>query len=186
MKTKHFLLFVVAIACATAFARHNYQCYSNTIGDWKILTLGGYTLAEPMVVDLAPTNAPDANARYSLRCQVAYKDNVIPRPTSEAEFELVLKIAGVMNSWLKDFIDQEYVGAEYEELLKAYKSGSVRKDLAKKFPDYVAAQISAMDPSGRPDIETVTVDIEAVGAFRDELIKEMEKESPAEQEEQEE
>ena len=61
---------------------------------------------------------------------MAYKDNVIPRPTSDAEFELVLKIAGAMNSWLKDFIDQEYVGAEYEELLKAYKSGAVKKDVA--------------------------------------------------------
>lgn len=184
MKTKYFFLFVGAIVCMTAFARHNYQCYSNTIGDWKIFTLGGYTLAEPMVVDLAPTNAPDPNARYSLRCQVAYKDNVIPRPSTDAEFELVLKIAGIMNSWLREFIDQEYVGAEYEELLKAYKSGAVRKDLVKKFPDYVAAQISVMDPSERLDIETVTVDIEAVGAFREELIKEMEKESQAEQEEQ--
>ena len=177
MNTKCFFVLFAALLGATTVAAHDYQCYSNEIGDSKILTMGGYTFAEPMVVDLAPTNAPDATARYSLRCRVAYKDNLTPRPTSDAEFELVLKIASDINSWLKDFIDGEYGGAEYEDLLKAYKSGKIRKHLKAIFPDYVAEQISAMDPSERPDIETVTVEIEAEGLFKDELIKELEKES---------
>ena len=177
MKIKYFLSLAAALIGATVVAEHDYQCYSNDIGDFKILTIGGYTFAEPIVIDLAPTNAPDATARYSLRCRVAYKDNLTPRPTSDAEFELVLNIAGVMNSWLKEFIGQEYVGAEYAELLKAYKSGEIRKDLEQKFPEYVAEQISALKPSGRPDIETVTVEIEAEGSFKHELIKELEKET---------
>ena len=177
MNTKCFLIFSVALIGATAVAEHDYQCYSNDIGDSKILTMGGYTFAEPIAIDLSPANAPDAMARYSLRCRVAYKDNLMPHPMTDAEFELVLKIAGVINSWLKDFIDGVYGGSEYAELLKSYKSGKFRKDIKERFPGYVAEQISAMDPSGRPDIETVTVEIEAEGLFKEELIKELEKES---------
>ena len=173
MKMKHLFLLFGAIICATAFAEHDCQCYSNDIGDRKILTIGGYTFAEPLVVDLLPTNAPDASARYSLRCRVAYKDNLTPRPWSSVEFELVLKIADAINLWLKDFIYSEYAGAEYGELLESYKSGKVSKDIRTRFPEYVAEQISAMDSSGRPDIETVTVEVEAEGAFRENLIREM-------------
>ena len=177
MNTKCFLVLFVALMGATVVSGHDYQCYSNDIGDSKILTMGGYTFAEPIAIELSPANAPDAMARYSLRCRVAYKDNLMPHPMTDAEFELVLKIAGVINSWLKDFIDGVYGGIEYAELLKSYKSGKFRKDIKERFPGYVAEQISAMDPSGRPDIETVTVEIESEGLFKEELIKELEKES---------
>ena len=171
MKTKHILILAGAFFCATAFAEYDCQTLVNGIGDWDVVTLGGFTLAKPVLVDLSPTNAPDADVRYSVRCRVIYRDNFIPHPMSDDEFDLVRRIGGVMNSWLKDFIAAECAGAEYSSLLKAYISKAFAENLNELFPKYVARQISAMDPKGRPDIDTVTVTVEAEGAFREDLIR---------------
>ena len=173
MKTKHTLILAGALFCATAFAEYDCQTLVNGIGDWDIVTLGGFTLTKPISVDLSPTNAPDANVRYSVRCRVAYRDNIIPYPMSDDEFDLVRRIGGVLNSWLKDFIVAECAGAEYSSLRKAYISKEFAENLNELFPKYVARQISAMDPQGRPDIDTVTVTVEAEGAFREDLISEI-------------
>ena len=72
-----------ALISATVFAEYDCQTFMNDIGDWSVVTLGGFTLAKPISVDLAPTNAPDETAQYSIRCQVIYKDNLIPRPSAQ-------------------------------------------------------------------------------------------------------
>lgn len=173
MKMKNVLLLAAALACATALAEYDCQIFMNDVGDWRVLTLGGFTFAKPISVDLAPTNAPDENAQYSIRCQVVYKDNLIPRPMSDIEFDIVRGIGAKLNSWLGAFIVSEYVGAEYEDLLESYIGKKFVEDLNGRFPAYVAERISGMDPGDRPDIDTVTVSVEAEGAFREDLIREM-------------
>ncbi len=158
------------LACATAFAKHDCQVSLNEIGDWNLLTLGGYTFTKKISVDLSPANAPNENAQYSIRCQVVYKDKSIPRPMSDEDFKVVRKTGDVLRKWLLDFISSECAGRDYEHLFNAYKSGKFAENLNDQFPKYVAEQISAMDPDKRPEIDTVTVAVEAEGVFLEELI----------------
>ena len=159
------------LACANVFAEHNYQVSLNAIGNWNLLTLGGYTFTKKISIDLFPANAPDEHAKYSIRCQVIYKDKTIPCPMSDEDLKVVRKTGDDLREWLKDFISRECVGRDYEDLFNAYKSGKFAENLNEQFPKYVAEQISAMDPDERPDIDTVTVAVEAEGVFMEELIR---------------
>ena len=173
MRIKLCLVIAVAFTCVTALAEHNYQGYENVIGDWNVLTLGGYTIAKAISVDLAPTNAPDASAQYSIRCQLIYRDNRIPRPRSDNELKIVLGTGNVLNEWLRDFIANEYAGSDYDDLFEKYKNCMLAEDLNARFPEYIAEQILKIeDPLARPDVDTVTVTVAAEGAFREDLIKE--------------
>ena len=177
MKTKHILLFAWALLCVTVFGEHNFQGYANGIGDWNILTLGGYTFTKEESINLAPTNAPDADAQYTISCRVIYRDKTIPRPMSDAEFYIVCKVGETLNSWLNEYVVGECAGQEYEDLFKAFISGKFVENLNEQFPEYIAKKISEEDPEGRPAIDTVTVSVVAEGAFREDLIKKMEMES---------
>ena len=53
---------------------------------------------------------------------------------------------------------------------KSYLGKKLVEDLNRQFPDCVAERVSEMDPIGRIDIDAVTVSVEAEGAFRDDLI----------------
>ena len=158
------------LACANVFAEHNYRVSLNAIGDWNLLTLGGYTFTKKISIDLFPANAPDEHAKYSIRCQVIYKDKTIPCPMSDEDLKVVRKTGDDLREWLKDFISRECVGRDYEDLFNAYKSGKFAENLNEHFPAYVAEQIAALDPSERPDIDAVTVTVEAEGAFMEELL----------------
>ena len=170
MKAKNVLILVAMLACANVFAEHNYQVSLNAIGNWNLLTLGGYTFTKKISIDLFPANAPDEHAKYSIRCQVIYKDKTIPCPMSDEDLKVVRKTGDDLREWLKDFISRECVGRDYEDLFNAYKSGKFAENLNEQFPKYVAEQISAMDPDKRPEIDTVTVAVEAEGVFLVELI----------------
>ena len=170
MKAKNVLVLVAMLACATVFAKNNCQVSLNEIGDWNLLTLGGYTFTKKISVDLAPANAPDEEARYSIRCQVIYKDKTIPRPMSEDDLKVVRKTGNDLRKWLRDFITSECAGRDYEHLFNAYKSGKFAENLNEEFPKYVAEQIAALDAGKRPNIDTVTVAVEAEGVFLEELI----------------
>lgn len=169
MKAKNVLILSALLACATAFAEHDYQTSQNGIGDWNLLTLGGYTFTKKISVDLSPANAPNEDARYSVRCQVIYKDNSIPRPMSDDELKTVRKTGDDLRKWLQEFISSECAGRDYENLFSAYISGKFAENLNEHFPAYVAEQIAALDPDERPDIDAVTVTVEAEGAFMEEL-----------------
>ena len=158
------------LACATAFAKHDCQVTLNEVGDWNLLTVGGYTFTKKISVDLAPANAPDEEARYSIRCQVIYKDKTIPRPMSKEDLKVVRKTGNDLRKWLRDFISSECAGRDYENLFNAYKSGKFAENLNEEFPKYVAEQIAALDAGKRPNIDTVTVAVEAEGVFLEELI----------------
>ena len=47
-----------------------------------------------------------------------------------------------------------------------YYSGKFAEEINSLFPEHVASKIAAMDPVKRFDLDTVTVTIEARGAFR--------------------
>lgn len=144
---------------------------SNVIGNWNLVTLGEFTFAKPVSVDLAPANAPAASSSYSVRCQIIYRDNLIVRPMSNSELKYVRNVGKLLNLWLSDFITAEYGGAEYGDLRKAYLDGEVAEDVNARFPEYVAGRISEMDMDCRLSIDVETVEIEAEGAFYGDLVK---------------
>jgi len=169
------LMIAVAFMNAALLADINdfdCQVYTDRIKNWNVLTLGGFTFAKAISVDLAPTNAPCADARYSVRCQIVYKNNGIPRPRSEDEFSFVLLTSDLLNAWLESYISGRYAGMEYEDLVELYLAGDDKgftSDVNAGFLENVDAQISMQEPSERFDLDAVTVVVEAEGAFRDDL-----------------
>jgi len=157
-------------AMMSTFA-HDYQVAFNGIGDSRLVTLGGYTLAKPIFVDLAPQGAPDSNGVYVVRCQVTYKDAEIARPQSDDEFRRMQATGARMNEWLKAFVETQYGKADFDELATKYGEGRLAEDCNDLFPAYVIQQMSLIEPEERPAVDTVTVTMEAEGAFRQALVR---------------
>ena len=109
MKKMSILFLVSAFVCTTAFADYDCQVSSNGIGDWRLVTIGGFTFAKPISIDLYPTNAPLRDTAYPIRCQVIYKDNQIVRPMSDDELEIIRRTGETLNSWLVEFIVADYI-----------------------------------------------------------------------------
>lgn len=139
----------------------------NAIGDFSLVTLGKYTFSTPVVVDLAPTNAPSTNVTCAVRCQVIYVDGDVQTPTNELELEKLRQTGDWLTAQLKDFIADNYRGAEYEDLVRRYYEGAIGIDLDQRFPAYVREQMAEVDL----DIEVVKVQIFAEGDFRRALIE---------------
>ena len=179
MKTKLLstLFFVLAIASA-AFAEVTAK---NGIGDRILVSVGrGVTLAKPVSIDLMPTNAPISNASYSIRCRVIYEDDDIPSPTQDS-LDRVCDTWELLNKWLGEFVSDRYAGMEYEDLIAYYYAKDLSGEINDKFPDYVGEQIEEMEAEYRPNLKTVTVEVEAEGKFRDALIRLMESDTGEEQ-----
>lgn len=172
MKLRIIFLISTVFACSLAFASYkDYDCQVSCAdtGDLNIVTLGGFTFAKPISIDLAPTNAPDENVQYSICCQVIYKDNKIPRPMSDDELKTVFNTGAMLNSWLTGFIYDRYCGQDYGILLQSYISGNMAQNVNEDFPEYVAGKIYHMDPSDCIDVNAVTVVVNAEGAFREDI-----------------
>ena len=181
MRTKMLMLLAAVLAIAAAHAEYDCQVVSNGIGDWNLLTIGGYTFAKPVSIDLSPTNAPNADAQYSIRCQVVYQDRNIPRPKTKKEMRFARATGNLLNIWLKDFVADQYVGAEYSDLLSKYCDGRFTEDLNGRFPAYVAEKIAEMDDDMRIDIAAVTVTVNAEGEFFADLVELWRQQKSAEQ-----
>ena len=153
------------LTASAAYAEYDCQTVTSGIGDWNLLTLGGFTFAKPMSVDLAPTNAPKADAQYSIRCQVVYQDRNLPRPETDEETVVARATGKLLNGWLKELVADQYVGAEYSDLLSKYYDGRFTEDLNARFPAYVAEKIAEMEDGVRIDIAAVTVTVNAEGEF---------------------
>ena len=172
MNLKTIFVISTIFACSLAFASYtDYDCQVSCAdtGDLNLVTLGGFTFAKPISIDLAPTNAPDGNVQYSICCQVIYRDNKIPRPMSDDELKKVFDTGTKLNLWLTGFICDKYCGQEYESLLQSYISGGVAQNINEDFPEYVADKIYCMDPNDCIDVNAVTVVINAEGAFREDI-----------------
>ena len=181
MRTKILMLFAAVLAIAVAHAEYDCQVVSNGIGDWNLLTLGGYTFAKSISMDLSPTNAPKADAQYSIRCQIVYKDNNLPRPMTDEETVVARATGNLLNDWLKELVADQYVGAEYADLVSTYCDGRLTEDLNGRFPAYVAEKTAVMDDDERIDIAAVTVTVNAEGEFYAELAERWRQQTSAEQ-----
>ena len=166
MKTKT-LTFVAAMlaAASAAYAEIDRQTIRNGYGDMNMLTLGGFTLAKPTSIDLNPTNAP-AGARYSVRCQIVYRDNDLPYPKNKYEERLARKVGDFLNGWLKDYFSSRYCGMEFVDLIAVYYDGWLSQDVKENFREYVATRFEAMGPDSHHDIEIVAVTVNAEGELK--------------------
>lgn len=162
---------VFAFSVAFANDRFDRQVYQNGIGDSTILTIGGYTRVKEVLIDMSPVDAPDDDARYSVRFRIWYRNNRMARPITNEDADSVLEIGRKLNEWLEKFVDSEYRGAEYEKLLNVFYKGELAKDLNDRFPSYVADEVANMDSGDAFDIDTVEVELEAAGKFRRDLEK---------------
>jgi len=170
MKLLSTLVFVLAIA-SSAFAEATLE---NGIGDRILVSVGsGVTLAKPVSIDLMPTNAPVSNAKYSIRGRVIYEDDDIPSPTEDS-LDRVEDTWELLNKWLKEFVSGRYAGMEYEDLIAYYYEKKLSLEINDLFPIYIEEQMGEMAAEDRPNIKTVTVEVEAEGEFRAELIRLME------------
>ena len=168
MRTK--ILMVVAVMLVMVSAAYDCQIIESGIGDSNLLTLGGFTCTKPISIDLMPSNVPNYDVpnydvRYSIRCQVIYKDKTLPRPETDKENELALETRKYLNSCLRDLVEELYVGMEFADLLAKYYDGRFAKDLNDRFAEYVAK----INP--RVNIDIVTVTVNADGEFRAMLVE---------------
>jgi len=171
---KLFLLLTVTVGLLVPTARANdCRVATTTMGDWNLVSLGGYTLAKPVLVNLAPTNAPIDLINCRLRCQVVYVNASLPHPDTEAEYALARATGVLLNDWLEQLVRAEYAQADFSELMVAYRNSSVAEDLNAKFPEVVKSRLLELAPESRPDIEAVTVSVEAEGAFRELILGEI-------------
>lgn len=138
----------------------------NAIGDFSLVTLGKYTFSTPVMVDLAPTNAPSTNGTYAVKCQVIYVDGDLQAPTNELELEKLRQTGDWLTAQLKDFVADNYRGAEYEDLVRRYYEGAIGIDLDQQFPAFVRERKA----EANLDIEIVKVQIFAEGDLRRALI----------------
>ena len=138
----------------------------NAIGDFSLVTLGKYTFSTPVLIDLAPTNAPSTNGTYAVKCQVIYVDGDLRAPTNELELEKLRQTGDWLTAQLKDFVADNYRGAEYEDLIRRYYEGAIGIDLDQQFPAFVRERKA----EANLDIEIVKVQIFAEGDLRRALI----------------
>lgn len=138
----------------------------NAIGDFSLVTLGKYTFSTPVMIDLAPTNAPSTNGTYAVKCQVIYVDGDLQAPTNELELEKLRQTGDWLTEQLKDFVADNYRGAEYEDLVRRYYEGAIGIDLDQQFPAFVRERKA----EANLDIEIVKVQIFAEGDLRRALI----------------
>ena len=138
----------------------------NAIGDLGLVTLGEYAFSNPVIIDLAPTNAPLTNGVYAIRCQIIYVDEDVQVPKDEQSFEVLRQTGDWLTEQLRAFIAENYSGAEFEDLCARYFEGAIGIDLATKFPFFVWERMG--DADLRVDI--VKVQVFADGDLRRALI----------------
>ena len=181
MKSKIIVAVAMMLVMASAAYAYDFDPIDNGIGDWNLLTLGGFVFARSVSIGLMPTNAPNSDARYSIRCQVVYKDKNLPRPETEDDKEVALATGKLLNEWLKDYIADRYVGREFAELLLAYYDKKFVDELNDCFPVYVAEKVKEIASRVRINIVAVTVLVNAEGEFRAALVELLNQQMAAQQ-----
>ena len=138
----------------------------NAIGDLGLVMLGEYAFSNPLTVDLAPTNAPDADGVYSVRCQIIYVDEDVQVPKDDVSLELLRQTGDWLTDRLREFIEGNYARAEFENLRDRYFEGAIGIDLDEKFPAFVRARMIEANLK----VDVVKVQIFADGDLRRSLI----------------
>lgn len=133
-------VFAAALISTTAVAAVPHLGL-NAIGDLGLVTLGEYAFSNPLTVDLAPTNAPQAGGVYAVRCQIIYVDEDVQEPKDVVSLELLRRTGDWLSERLREFIGGNYAGAEFEDLCNRYFEGEIGIDLDEKFPAFVRARM---------------------------------------------
>ncbi len=128
-------------------------------------TVGGVVSASPLLIDLKPTNAPNADATYPISCIIEYKDNKHLRPKPGSEREQVRTTGDLLNEWLKELVEDQYVGAEFSELVSTFGDESFEDDLRGDFDMRVGEKIDALNLDDSIDVEIVAVRVYAEDEF---------------------
>lgn len=170
MKTIAYLVSAAVLSLTGAAVAYDCQTVDTTIGDRDILVIGGYTFARPIEFDFAPTNAPSTNVSYTAEFRLVYLNDELPRATEENLGE-VLNTGNLLNGWLREFLEEQYAGADFEELMTKYYDKSLAADVNEKFPCYLEPKLRAFDASVAESIHSVTVNVTARGAFKRALIE---------------
>ncbi len=170
MNMKILLAAVAALSVSLVAKAHDCHIAQNSVGDWSVVSLGGFTLVKPISIDLAPTNVVVADAVYSIRCQVIYIDGAVDRPETEEELAAVRKTGERLNEWLREFVAERFVGMRHNALLMVYYQKTLAESINTVFPRFVAEKIGAMDSGERLDVDMVTVTVEAEGMLKKELV----------------
>lgn len=156
---------IVAVMLATvsaAYAKIDCQTIRNGFGDMNLFTLGEeFTFAKPISIDLNPTNAPVGGAKYSIRCQIVYRDNTLSCPKTKDDKRAARKAGTYLNAWLKELFSSLYSGMEFVDLISLYYNGWISNDVKARFPEYVTERIEEMGADASLDIEIIAVTINA-------------------------
>lgn len=170
MKTFSCLVSAAVLSLVGAALAYDCQTVDTTIGDRDVLVIGGYTFARPIEFDFAPTNAPSTNVSYTAEFRLVYLNDELPRATEENLGE-VLGTGSLLNGWLREFLEEQYSGADFEELMTKYFDKSLAADINEKFPAYLEPKLMEFDASASETIHSVTVNVTARGAFKQALLR---------------
>ena len=133
-------------------------------------TRAGLAFPRKLSINLKPTNAPKANAKYSIRCEIGYKDNKLPHPKTKLEYEQVHMTDGRLNEWLKELIEDQYVGMEFSELISRFDEGDFEGDLRDEFGWWVGDKIATLNLDACMDVDIVSVSVEPEGELWEEIL----------------
>ena len=129
--------FLVAVLAVLSLSGLSYQAQFglNEVGNYRLEAVGKCRFSDFVDVNLAPTNAPSTNGVYAVRCQVIYTDSADEGPIVTEFQRWGLRLTG---DWLldqlKDFISENYVGAEFDDLVGKFYAGAFGVDLNERFP----------------------------------------------------
>lgn len=161
---------LLSLAFADNAFAYDCQTVDTPIGDRDILVIGGFTFTRPLEFDFAPTNAPSTNVSYTAEFRLVYINDELLRATDE-NYNEVLTTGALLNGWLREFLDEQYFGAEYGELLAKYQDKSLVADVNENFPAYLQQKLSESDQALSESIHSVTVNVSAKGALRSALLE---------------
>ena len=132
---KTFLVSAALVLFSVSGFAYQSQFGLGDVGDFRLEAIGRYKFSDFATIDLMPTNAPSSNGLYRVRCQVIFTDSDDDRPL---ETDLQRRGLQLTGDWLLDqlkvFVAENYVGAEFDDLLGKFYSGVIGIDVNERFP----------------------------------------------------
>lgn len=101
----------MAFSASAGDVQHDYVTSSDGL---RLVTVDDVRHVMPLLVDLAPTNAPVPGGVYALRCQVVYEDHA--GRTARNDFVRIRATNDYLNELLAEFLQERVVGRDYAEM----------------------------------------------------------------------
>ena len=172
MKTAIGIFAIVTLAFVDMVSANDCQMLDTSIGDHDMLVVGGFTFSRPFEFDLAPTNAPLAKADYSAEFRLVYVNEELPQVTDES-LEDVLNMSVLLNGWLREFLEEQYAGMDYDELITGYFDKSFVADVNARFPKFLEPKLREWDETAADSVHPVAVNVKAKGALKSALLEKL-------------